>query len=158
MSINMPREIKRNRSTFKTTGKSLTHQSERTRADINHIVKRGVSLPDPNQMQFGDFSDGATFNDVQNTIARAKSSFELLPSELRDRFQNDPSRLIDFVNDPENVDEAAELGLIEAPLEEPPADDKMRIKEPPTGDDDLDDDPDLKRKGSKKEPPSTTPS
>lgn len=154
----MPREIKRQRSTFETTGESLTHQSERTRADINNIVKRGVALPDLNQMTFGDFSDGATFNDVQDAVARAKSSFQLLPAELRDRFQNDPSKVIDFINDPENADEAAELGLIEplSPSEasEPDPKDKQRraakkspsdASEPPSD-------------GDPQDPPSTTPS
>lgn len=156
--INMPREIDRKRVSFKTAGESLTHQSEHDRAEINRIIKRGVSLPDPNQMQFGDFSDGSTFNDVQNAVAKAKSSFELLPSGLRDRFKNDPSRLIDFINDPENANEAAELGLIEPliPSEdsEPEPKDKKRrdakkppsdASEPPSG-------------GDSEDPPSTTPS
>lgn len=156
--INMPRKIERKRTSFETTGESLTHQSEHDRSEINRIIKRGVSLPDPNQMRFGDFSDGATFNDVQNTIAQAKSSFELLPAELRDRFSNDPAKVIDFINDPENAEEAVELGLIE-PLPEPLPKDSFEDKEAEDG---------LKRASERKpkdndlvdskDPPSTTPS
>lgn len=110
----MARNVKRRRVGTVIEGESLTHQSERTRADINWLVKRGIELPDPKQLRFGDFSDGTDFQTLQNTLADANASFDSLPSSIRDRFSNDPAELIDFIRDPDNADEAFELGLIES--------------------------------------------
>lgn len=120
------RKIKPRKVQFQTTGDSLTHQSERTQADINVLVKRGIMPPDPNQLRFEDFSDGADFQAVQDSIIEARETFESLPSDIRDKFENDPAKLIDFVNDPEKQLEAAKLGLIK-PL---PAEDSINVKEP----------------------------
>lgn len=41
-----------------------------------------------------------------------------LPPEIRTRFDNDPGKLIDFVADPDNRQEAQELGIVN-PAPEP---------------------------------------
>ena len=125
------RKLKHRRVRFATEGESLTHQSERTRADINNLVRQGIELPDPNQMVFRDFSDGADFETVQNAIVEVERNFESLPSDIRDRFRNNPAQLIDFVNNPENAVEAAEMGLIDPPgPPEAPAQEVV-VKDPP---------------------------
>lgn len=106
------RKLKRNPVQFATSGESLTHQSERTRADINNLVKRGIVPPDPAQLHFRDFSDGADFQAVQDSIVQVRESFDSLSSDIRDRFKNDPAKLIDFVNNPQNAAEAADMGLL----------------------------------------------
>lgn len=108
------RKIERKRVTSQTVGESMTVQSDRTKTDINNLLKRGFELPDPNQMVFRDFSDGADFQAVQDSIVQVRQCFESLPSDIRDRFKNDPARLIDFVNDPANAADAAKMGLIES--------------------------------------------
>ena len=62
---------------------------------------------------FADFSESLSFTDMANKVCEAKSAFEDLPSDVRSRFKNDPSRLIDFVADKNNALEAHEMGLIE---------------------------------------------
>lgn len=114
------RKIQRKAVKFVTSGDSLTLQSDRTNADINNLVRRGIVPPDPNQLMFGDFADGSDFESVQQAIANAKSAFMELPSDVRDRFANNPAKLIDFVNDPNNAVEAANMGLIN-PLSPPEA-------------------------------------
>ena len=51
--------------------------------------------------------------------------FDSLPSSLRERFSNDPSRLLAFVDDESNFDEAVKLGLLSPlPVEDIPHLDK----------------------------------
>ena len=35
-----------------------------------------------------------------------------LPAQIRSRFENDPAKLIDFLDNSENLDEAIKLGLV----------------------------------------------
>lgn len=106
------RKVKRNRIKTEPVGKSLTHQSEHDRSEINRIVKKGIIPPDPNQLQFGDFSGGEDFREIQNRIIEVNRSFDSLPAETREKFRNDPSEMLDFVADPKNADEARKLGLL----------------------------------------------
>ena len=39
--------------------------------------------------------------------------FEELPATIRKKFENDPAKFLDFVNDERNADEMVELGLRE---------------------------------------------
>lgn len=41
----------------------------------------------------------------------AENSFNMLPSEIRNRFQNDPGQLIGYLSDEKNNEEAYKLGL-----------------------------------------------
>lgn len=98
------------------TGKGLTKQSHRDECDINVIMKRyeksGV-LPDYGGQQ-GRYLDctGAQFQEAMNIIAKGRSIFAELPAAVRARFENDPAKMLDFVNDPENREEALRLGLL----------------------------------------------
>ena len=65
--------------------------------------------------QFGDFTNGSDYHDSQNKIQSAQQAFQGLPSHLRNHFDNDPGKLLEFIGDPENRDEAVSLGLIEQP-------------------------------------------
>lgn len=106
------------------SGLSRTKQNFKDECDINVIMRRyethGV-LPAFNQRE-GRFMDTTVFHfqDAQQVVAAAKSAFEELPARLRDRFKNDPSQLIEFLNDERNRDEAIKLGLVN-PTPLPPA-------------------------------------
>ena len=41
----------------------------------------------------------------------AEEAFNAMPAEVRDRFQNDPGRFLEFANDASNYDEALKMGL-----------------------------------------------
>jgi hypothetical protein len=102
---------------------SRTSQSERKHADINFIVakakKTGVlasgGVLNGRQPSYGDFSSGDDFEQMQLKVARFKSDFELLPSELRNKFENRAELLLDFVLNPENKEKAIEMGLLPKP-------------------------------------------
>lgn len=107
-------------------GVSKTQQNFRKECDINTIMARyrktGMLL-DPSVVPtrkpfFGDFSKGTDFHTVQLQIVEAQNDFNRLPVMIREKFNYDPAKLIDFVADPKNRDEAISMGLIDAPSPE----------------------------------------
>lgn len=90
-------------------------------ANINRIMKKykrtGI-LGDPlayRDMHYGDFANGNDFAEMAIKVADAQQEFLSLSAEVRNRFQNDPSKLLDFLADPRNDEEAIKLGLKEKP-------------------------------------------
>ena len=66
----------------------------------------------PAQPVFGDFAslpDNA--QEMYNRMIEAKNNFDSLPLEVRKRFNYDPSAFLDFVDNPENLDELVAMGL-----------------------------------------------
>ncbi len=62
---------------------------------------------------FGDFSDApGSLQEAYNRILDAQANFLELPSAVRERFANDPMRLLAFLSDPANRSEAERLGLV----------------------------------------------
>jgi len=97
-------------------GPSLTRQAEAASCDINTILakyaKTGL-LEHVNRFQ-GDYADVSPFPDfhtAQNMVLRAHDAFSSLPSGLRNHFDNDPGKFMDFVNDPKNSEEMVKMGL-----------------------------------------------
>lgn len=107
-------KIKRVRVQKFCTGKKLTVDSEKDSTDINRLVK-SFTPPDPRQLQFFDTTELPDFREMQDTIVRVHDQFAALPSRLRERFNNDPTDLVEWLADPENQDEAVELGLRSKP-------------------------------------------
>ena len=93
-----------------------TEQSHKRECDVNLIVakydKQGI-ISHVNKMEarFGDVT-GADFRAAQDLFIRAQDSFDSLPSEIRNRFQNDAGQFLEFMEDDKNRDEAIKLGLI----------------------------------------------
>jgi phage internal scaffolding protein len=94
-------------------------QSAKEEADINTIVRRfGLTgeLPSDLKMpQSGDFTDVPDFHSAMNLIRTTQEEFLRVPAEIRARFNNDPARLMTFVEDEANRDEARKLGFLRAP-------------------------------------------
>lgn len=96
---------------------SLTKSEFAEEADINNIVatciRKAMPLPTGDrQPLFEDFSDIGTYQDALNGVAQANQTFEQLPSGIRQKFDHNVQSLIDFLADPENNNEAKELGLL----------------------------------------------
>lgn len=97
---------------------SLTQQQFTPDADLNITMARfGITdgaLPpvahDPRY--FGDFTDAADLTTALARIRSAWDNFDQLPAAIRNRFDNDPTKLFEWVNDPANVDEAVELKIL----------------------------------------------
>lgn len=113
------------------TGSGRTKQNHKAECDINQIMARYlrtgvIDVQARHAPRYGDCT-GVEFEKGMQTIAAAQSMFNELPAKLRDRFENDPGKFLDFVHDPKNIEEAREIGLLKpkapeaTPLPTPPA-------------------------------------
>lgn len=93
-----------------------TKQSFKDECDINVIVERfgltgqlpeGVVAP-----VYGDYTDVFDFHSAANAMAVAHEAFDLMPANVRARFNHDPGAFVDFCSDESNRSEAEKLGLI----------------------------------------------
>ncbi len=97
----------------------MTKQSFKQECDINYIVnhwmKHGELLHTGSRVppRYGDFSNATDYQTAVNQVSEAKRQFDLLPAKIRERFDNQPWKLLDFLADPANHDEGVDLGLFE---------------------------------------------
>jgi phage internal scaffolding protein len=63
------------------------------------------------QPSYGDFSSVVDYQEAMNIVKFAEFQFQNLPSNVRDRFGNSPEKFLEFVNNPDNVDEMIKMGL-----------------------------------------------
>lgn len=94
----------------------FTEQHHKRECDVNEIIakydKTGLITHVKNfEAKFGDMT-GIDFKTAHDLVISAQNSFDALPSEIRNRFQNSPEHLLRFMEDPNNRDEAIKLGLI----------------------------------------------
>lgn len=94
---------------------SMTQQQFRDECDINNIIKQyqvtGL-LPEPDKVpSYGDVSDLPSFQEAQAIIMEATDRFNALPSNIRARFDHNPGNFIAFMDNPDNLQEAVDLGL-----------------------------------------------
>jgi len=98
---------------------SMTQQQFKEECDINTIVQRfGVTgqLPVTTRMpSYGDFSGVSSYQDALNLVRASGEAFMGLASGVRSRFDNDPGKLLAFLADEANRDEAVKLGLVGPP-------------------------------------------
>lgn len=105
-----------------------TKQEFKRECDINNIVAQfhktgGIEHVNKFASQYG-YATSVEFKDAMDLVTKGQQMFEALPSKIRRRFANDPMEFLDFVQDQNNAEEAAALGLIDptpdTPLAEPP--------------------------------------
>lgn len=113
----------RRRVTFETTGQSMTRQSHAKECDINNIVNRyrtdGVITHLNKHGESYDDVSGADYRTWIHKIMEAQNMFEELPSHVRNRFGNDPSAFLDFVQNKDNQAEMEKMGLARGTAENP---------------------------------------
>jgi len=106
---------------FKCVEPDRTRQSFKESCDINNIIKRFTRSLGSDFLahyagymegKFGDASAAIDFHTARNMLIDAENAFLALPSAVRDRFANDPSRLLDFIGNSSNREEAVKLGLL----------------------------------------------
>lgn len=96
---------------------TLTQQSFKEECDINTIVRNfGVTGQLPEGVHAmplpSDFQETMDYRESLHVIMEADKAFHAYPAELRARFMNDPARFIEFVNNPDNAEEARKWGLL----------------------------------------------
>ncbi|QXP08556.1 MAG: internal scaffolding protein [Arizlama microvirus] len=101
--------------------RSRALQSGKDEADINKIMDRyektgvlGTPLDDVSERipKFGDFTNIGDYHAVLSRITDLQRNFMMLPAKVRAKFDNDPAKCIEFINDEKNYKECVELGII----------------------------------------------
>lgn len=109
--------------------KSLTIGSAKDECDINLILdtyKKTGKLPNTvvgqsfmaRNPMYGDFSGITDYTSIRYKLDEAERQFMELPAHIRKRFDNDPQKLVAFLSDERNREEAEELGLIEKTIKQ----------------------------------------
>lgn len=97
---------------------SRTQQQFKEECDVNNILRNYVNTGVLNHVsevvpQFGDFSEvPADYGEALALIQKSNDEFMKLPSEVRERFDNKPLNLINFLQNEDNREEAEKLGLV----------------------------------------------
>lgn len=109
-------EAASNESAVETVGPSLTQQSMAEDADINVIMDRfgltGRMPENPRVPMYGDFDTVFDYQSALNAVSDAYDSFMELPAKVRQRFDNNPQKLLEFLSHDDNMEEAQRLGLL----------------------------------------------
>jgi len=95
----------------------VTKQADLKESDINLIFKRfeksgqlpNMILKNPT---YGDYSNVPDYQESINIVRHAEEQFLNLDVQIRNRFENDPAKFLGFVNDPKNMDEMEQMGLL----------------------------------------------
>jgi len=107
---------KKPRVTYHDTTPSRTKQSFAAECDINTIMKRyeRTGVLDHVAQRAPRYEDvvGLNFGAAMDVIVGAKNMFADLPAQIRDRFNNDPETMLEFIQNEENRAEAAKMGLL----------------------------------------------
>lgn len=98
---------------------SLTKQSFKDECNINKIMDRfqrsgAIDHYTTRSHEYGDTS-APDYLEANLIIANANTMFEELPSSIRAKFENDPAKFLEFVQDDKNAQEMVSLGLREGP-------------------------------------------
>lgn len=102
------------------TGEIVTKQSHRAECDINNILsqykKTGViSHIMSRQGEYLDLPSSPDYQSALNLVLEAQEAFAHLPAVVRDRFNNDPKRLLAALGDPAFTAELQDLGILSRP-------------------------------------------
>lgn len=95
----------------------MTQQSFKEQCDVNNILKkfeRTGMLDHASRFQgsYGDFVGAQEYHEYMNNVVSAQQMFDQMPAAWRKRFGNDPAQFLEFMDDPENVDEMRSLGML----------------------------------------------
>lgn len=119
-----------------TGGDKLTQQHHRDAVNINSIMEkhlktgtqgtppRGPGRQTSRQPMFINLT-GQSYHEMLCQVQEVQGAFAGLPSRVRRRFANNPEQLLKFLQDPENLPAAIELGLVQE--EELPEDKKAQL-------------------------------
>lgn len=95
---------------------TLAQQHYKDECDINTILERfnvtGMLPQQPISPRYGDFSGITDYHSALNAVMSAMEEFDNLPAQIRARFDNEPAKLIEFLEDENNRPEAEKLGLV----------------------------------------------
>lgn len=103
----------------------ITVQADANSVDINKMIERiekGGMLPalKSGQPFYGDVSSFDGLADSLMKVQEAEHLFMTMSAKIRERFDNDPVKMIEFLSNEENRSEAEELGMVLPRIENTP--------------------------------------
>lgn len=105
-----------------TGGEKLVQQQFKDQANVNNIMQKhlrsgmgGLQPPGRPGGRVPMFVSltGKTYHEMLCQVQEVQGQFAGLPSRVRRRFANNPEQLIKFLEDPNNLEEAIKLGLVQ---------------------------------------------
>lgn len=132
---NYDRNAASKKSGLATPEPTRAQQQFKEECDINTIVQRfGLTGELPQNFKpplVEDFDQVMDYQSALNAVIAADRAFMEIPAATRQRFNNNPQQLLEFLDNPANTDEARKLGLLRV-LEAPPQPLSVRvIADPP---------------------------
>lgn len=103
------------------TNPGKTQQHFKKQCDINNIVsahlKKGLSPHlNPNVENYG-FASAIDLQDAMNVVTYANQGFAQLPSDVRNKFDNDPRKFVEFIDTEGHQEQLKEWGLLRPSIE-----------------------------------------
>jgi len=103
---------------FTSKKPSRTKQNHKGECDINQIIKKfqktgQLEHVKTNPQIYGNFTDPITYHDAMNLVSSANQQFEGLSSAVRERFDNNPAKFLEFATNGRNAEEMAQMGLMD---------------------------------------------
>ncbi len=101
-----------------------TKQAFKKECDINQIMAKyqktgAITHFAKNSPSYGDVTS-QDFQESMEIITKAQQLFDDLPSSIRDKFGGSPGAFLDFVQNPDNLEEMQDLGLASSTKEPEP--------------------------------------
>lgn len=100
-------------------GNSMTQQQFKDDCDANIMIAKFLKTGDSAHLKlrdvgvYADLADAPDYLGAMQTIVNAQTAFDALPAKLRlEKFNNDPSKMLSYLSDPKNQEEAISLGLM----------------------------------------------
>lgn len=98
------------------TEPSMTLQSAAPECDIYNILNQFnttgiVTHVASGTPQYSDVSEVPDYQAAMEIIMTAEEQFSALPSHVRREFDNDPCKMLEFIQNPDNYKRGVELGL-----------------------------------------------
>lgn len=117
-----------------------TKQSFKKDCDVNVIMRKyaKTGVMDPAVLEkrkgvYGDFTGIEDFMECQSKVLRAREVFSHLDAGVRSRFGHNVGNLIQWLNAPENMNEALKLGFFGVEPGSTPKGDQAKPGEPDGG-------------------------
>lgn len=121
MKFNTEYTNDRPRPKFDQTGQtSMTKQADVERSEIQLLLKKYdksflIQQSQAITNQYSDVAIGFDLQDAYNKIRGVESMFMELPSAIRNRFDNNPAKFVDFCENPDNIDDMVLMNLANPP-------------------------------------------
>lgn len=101
---------------------NLTRQEFKDDCDLNKIIlrytpERLIESYNAFKGSFGDYSEVPDYQGMREQVLATDSWFASLPANIRSRFENDVSKIVSFLEDDNNYEEAVKLGLLSGSLD-----------------------------------------